>query len=69
MHIAFASIAGLNETHKYDTKLWGREGDGNHGDRTERGVEFGLIVVCVRCCVMCVVVVCVMCGEFSVIVL
>ena len=29
------------------------------------GVEFGLIVVCERCCVMCVVVVCVMCGEFS----
>ena len=33
------------------------------------GVEFGLIVVCERCCVMCVVVVCMMCGEFSVIVL
>ena len=37
MHITFASVVGLNETQKYDTKLWGRKGDGNHGDRKETG--------------------------------
>ena len=66
MHITFASIVGLNETHKYDTKLWGREGDGNHGDRKETGR--GIWVDCYVMRDVCVVV-CVLCGEFSVIVL
>ena len=68
MHITFASVVGLNETHKYDTKLRGGKVTDIMAIAKKRGVEFGLIVMCVRC-VMCVVVVCVMCGEFSVIVL
>ena len=67
MHITFASVVGLNETHKYDS-CGGGKVTKIMAIAKKRGVEFGLIVMCVRC-VMCVVVVCVMCGEFSVIVL